>query len=106
MHIDVNDSCEDYLSKMRRSVFVTPKSYLSFIKAYKKLYKEKFIDLNQAEKNFNIGLQKIKEAKEDIEKLEKVLKVEEEKVRVKKEEVEKIILELNGERAKANEKNE
>lgn len=91
---------------MRRSVFVTPKSYLSFIKAYKKLYFEKFVDLNEAEKNFLIGLQKIKEAKEDIEKLEKILKKEEEKVRIKKEEVEKIIVELNKERAKANEKND
>ena len=41
---------------MRRSVFVTPKSYLSFIDAFKKLYKEKFDELDKAEKNFKIGL--------------------------------------------------
>ncbi len=41
---------------MRRSVFVTPKSYLSFIKAYKKLYVEKFMELDSAENNYKIGL--------------------------------------------------
>lgn len=91
---------------MRRSVFVTPKSYLTFIEAFKKLYREKFEELDKAEKNFKIGLQKIKEAKTDIESLEKILTKEEEKVSIKKEEVEKIIVELNGERAKANAKNE
>ena len=91
---------------MRRQVFVTPKSYLSFIKMFQKLYKEKFDQLDIDENNFKIGIQKIKEAKEDIEKLEKQLKIEEEKVRIKKEEVEKIIVELNKERSKANAKNE
>lgn len=41
---------------MRRSVFVTPKSYLTFIEAFKKLYKEKFDELDISEKNFKIGL--------------------------------------------------
>ena len=105
-HLQINDICGDYKQKMRRSVFVTPKSYLSFIGAYKKLYVRKFEELDQAESNYKIGLQKIKEAKSDIEILEKQLKVEEEKVNKKKLEVEEIIIELNRERAKANSKNE
>ncbi len=80
VHLLVNQSCETYYSKMRRQVFVTPKSYLSFIKMFQKLYKEKFDQLDIDENNFKIGIQKIKEAKEDIEKLEKQLKIEEEKV--------------------------
>ena len=105
VHIKINETCKDYYTKMRRSVFVTPKSYLSFIHSYKKLYFEKFAELDLAESNYKIGLQKIKEAKEDIEVLEKVLKKEEEKVMIKKEEVEKIIVKLNKERSKANKKN-
>ncbi len=67
VHLKINETCGEYLTKMRRSVFVTPKSYLSFIKAYKKLYKDKFEELEHAEKNFKTGLEKIKEAKEDID---------------------------------------
>ena len=105
VHLLVNDACEAYFAKMRRSVFVTPKSYLSFIKAYKKLYKEKFEELDMAEKNFRTGTTKIEEAKKGIKQLEVVLKEEEEKVSKKKAEVEEIIIELNAEREKANKKN-
>jgi dynein heavy chain len=106
VHLKINGICDEYYSKMRRQVFVTPKSYLSFIKAYQSLYTKKFEELDLSESNFKIGLQKIKEAKADIEVLEKSLKEEEEKVRVKKEIVEKIISELNVEREKASAKNE
>jgi dynein heavy chain len=106
IHLGINETCNLYLTKMRRYVFVTPKSFLSFLKAYKKLYKEKYSELDEAEKNFKVGLQKIADAKDKIETLEKHLKIEEEKVRQKKEEVEKIITELNEERGKANKKNE
>merc|ERR1711988_992050 len=54
-----------------------------------------------AEQKFNIGLQKIREAKEDIEKLEKGLKKEEEKLKVKREEVDVLIQELNKQKAAA-----
>lgn len=91
---------------MRRQVYVTPKSYLSFLKLFQKLYKDKFEQLDIDEKNFKIGIQKIKEAKEDIEKLEKQLKIEEEKIWVKKDQVEEIIVELNKERTKSNIKQE
>lgn len=80
VHIVVNQMCEVYYQKMRRQVYVTPKSYLSFLKMFKKLYTEKFDQLDIDEKNFKIGITKIKEAKEDIEKLEKQLKIEEEKI--------------------------
>ena len=43
---------EQYYAKMRRTVHVTPKSYLFFLKDYKKKYEEKFEELEEAEKNF------------------------------------------------------
>ena len=106
VHLKINETCGLYMAQMRRAVFVTPKSFLSFLKAYKKLYAEKYLELDNAERNFKVGVQKIADAKEKIEKLDTILKIEEEKVKIKKVEVEKIILELNGERAKANKKND
>ena len=38
VHIMVNGICEQYLKRMRRHVYITPKSYLSFIGFYKDLY--------------------------------------------------------------------
>jgi len=71
VHNQVNDMCDVYMAKMRRAVFVTPKSYLSFLKAYKNLYKIKYSELDESEQKFKVGLDKIRDAKEDIEKLEK-----------------------------------
>ena len=104
-HIKINSICSDYYAKMRRKVFVTPKSYLTFIRSYQRLYKTKFDDLTEAEQNYKIGLQKIADTKSDIQKMEVILKGEEEKVQKMKEQVEKIIKQLNVEREKANKKN-
>jgi len=35
VHNLVTDACEEYFQKFRRNVFVTPKSYLAYIKSYK-----------------------------------------------------------------------
>jgi dynein heavy chain len=42
VHDLVTEVCEIYFLRMRRRVFVTPKSYLSFIDMYKGLYKQKY----------------------------------------------------------------
>lgn len=86
---------------MRRQVYVTPKIFLSFIKSFKSLYQIKYEELDYAEKNFKIGLNKIKEAKDEIAILSEELKVEEEKLSVKKEQVDKLIVALNKEKDKA-----
>jgi len=101
VHNQVNDACDLYYAKMRRSVFVTPKSYLSFLASYQDLYGKKYAELDEAEQKFNIGLQKISEAKEDIALLEKGLKKEEEKLKIKREEVDVLITELNKQKAAA-----
>ena len=37
--------CDEYFTKMRRQVYQTPKSYLSFLQLYKAMYKEKINEL-------------------------------------------------------------
>ena len=59
VHIMVNDICTLYAKRMRRFVYVTPKSFLSFIGFYKELYIDKYSALDKDEKNFKIGLAKI-----------------------------------------------
>lgn len=59
VHIMVNNVCELYFQKMRRQVYVTPKSYLSYLNSYKELYLKKYAELDLQESSYKIGLSKI-----------------------------------------------
>jgi dynein heavy chain len=49
-HDLVTEVCGIYFQRMRRNVYVTPKSYLSFIDLYKDVYQKKYdgIDVEEA----------------------------------------------------------
>lgn len=47
VHLMVNTACELYFQKMRRAVYVTPKSFLSYLNSYKDLYIEKYQELDK-----------------------------------------------------------
>ena len=49
VHRMVSNVCEIYFQRMRKHVYVTPKSYLSFLTSYKKVYSEKYVDLEANE---------------------------------------------------------
>ncbi len=78
----VTDVCGLYFERMRRQVFVTPKSYLSFINYYKDLYKQKFDLLNKEEQNIRKGLRNVDDAKTDITKMQKKLEIEKKELQV------------------------
>jgi dynein heavy chain len=59
---------------MRRHVYVTPKSYLSFIDLYKVVYRKKYDGIDVEESNIVSGLSKLKEATEGVEILKIDLK--------------------------------
>mmetsp|Transcript_8258 Transcript_8258/g.4401 ORF Transcript_8258/g.4401 Transcript_8258/m.4401 type:complete len:142 (+) Transcript_8258:1556-1981(+) len=67
VHKMVDSVCSLYYSAKRRNVYVTPKSFLSFLNAYKKLYKEKYDDLEIQERSVNVGLEKLAQGAKDIE---------------------------------------
>lgn len=48
---------------------MTPKSYLSFLATFKKIYKEKAEDLTKANKRLSVGLAKIEEAGQTVKKM-------------------------------------
>ena len=103
VHININLTCESYLEKMRKYVYVTPKSYLCFINEYIKLYSLNREEVEKKEKTIIQGLEKLKSAEEEIkiksETLEKkMIVVNAKSVEVK--EKEKVI---NKETVKANE---
>ena len=62
VHDGVAKTCQNYFLKYRRSAHVTPKSYLSFLKVYKSIYKEKFDELNRMIEDMDMGLKKLSEA--------------------------------------------
>ena len=77
VHLMVNMICDTYFQKMRRQVYVTPKSFLSYLDSYKTLYLRKYKELDIQESSYKIGLSKIQEASVSIAKMEVGLKEEE-----------------------------
>lgn len=76
VHNMVNEVCGVYLQQMRRYVYVTPKSYLSFIAMYQDVYKLKYKGIDIEEQNINQGLEKLAEATAGIDELKINLKKE------------------------------
>ena len=59
VHKMVDNVCKLYYAQMRRNVYVTPKSYLSFISAYSELYTKKYKGIDVEESNVILGLDKL-----------------------------------------------
>uniref|UniRef100_A0A7S0KFC3 AAA+ ATPase domain-containing protein n=1 Tax=Micromonas pusilla TaxID=38833 RepID=A0A7S0KFC3_MICPS len=70
VHTAVTQACKEYFEKFRRNVYVTPKSYLSFIDGYRSLYQKKLDDVNVLADKINSGLSKLFEAKSDVKKMQ------------------------------------
>lgn len=73
VHKMVSGVCLDYFQQMRRNVYVTPKSYLSFIQAYNELYTKKYNVIDVDEQNIISGLDKLAKAGADVEVLKQEL---------------------------------
>ena len=70
VHVAVTKACREYFERFRRNVYVTPKSYLSFIDGYRGLYARKLADVQLLAKNINAGLSKMFEAKDSVKKMQ------------------------------------
>lgn len=55
---------------------MTPKSYLSFIDSFKKLYNMKKEELMKGFKRLNDGLEKLDKASKDVDEMSKKLEIE------------------------------
>ena len=102
VHTNINKLCAAYLQKMRKFVYVTPKSYLSFIEEYIKIYNEKKIEISEKENTIINGLKKLESASRDIDISKKELRIQmdaleedKKKVEIIEKEVAKTVAEIS-----------
>ena len=70
VHVAVTKACREYFDKFRRNVYVTPKSYLSFIAGYRTLYDQKLAEVRVLADKINSGLSKLFDAKQDVKTMQ------------------------------------
>jgi len=104
VHDLVTEVCEVYFQRMRRHVYVTPKSYLAFIDLYKDVYKVKYDGIDVEDQNISKGLEKLNEAAAGVEELKIDLKKEEVKLKEASDITDKLLKVLEVENKKAKEK--
>ncbi|KAK3879380.1 hypothetical protein Pcinc_016045 [Petrolisthes cinctipes] len=103
IHDHVAQLCTDYFQRYRRSAHVTPKSFLSFINIYKKIYNEKREEIGESAIRMTSGLDKLQEASVAVQRLKEELSVMEADLAVASQKAQKILEEvtLRAEEAKA-----
>ncbi|KAI3381764.1 hypothetical protein SNEBB_005804 [Seison nebaliae] len=81
-HDTISTSCELYFNKYRRRAFVTPKSFLSYLDVYKKVYTDQLVMYQKLKEKMQSGLSKLLEAKENVLMLSEELVVKEKELEV------------------------
>ena len=69
VHGCMRQGCSEYFERYRRNVFVTPKSFLSFIGGYKQMYESKLKHTRGLATSIGAGLQKMADAKTDVNRM-------------------------------------
>ena len=69
VHGSMTTACQEYFERFRRNVFVTPKSFLSFLGSYRKLYEQKLAHTRGLASSISSGLAKMNDAKVDVSKM-------------------------------------
>ena len=83
-------------NELRRYYYITPTSYLEFIKLFIDIYNEKIKIIPEQVKNYRLGIQKLNEANEIVKTLkESLIKLEPQQIEAKKN-VEEMIVVLEG----------
>jgi dynein heavy chain len=85
------DTCDEYFNSMRRKVYQTPKSYLSFIQSFKEAYTRKMKEVKEKEERINLGLEKLITGAKDVEAMKIVLAQEQVKLDVATKDTEKML---------------
>lgn len=87
---NVNDACIDYYDKYRRQCYVTPRSFLTFIDAYKGHYKDNLDTIKYLSSSMSNGLGKLEAAAEQVDGLKVELVKTQEEIAIKNVEVEEV----------------
>ncbi|KAJ1446978.1 dynein heavy chain and region D6 of dynein motor-domain-containing protein [Pelagophyceae sp. CCMP2097] len=81
VHGAVVESCDEYYQTMRRRVYQTPRSYLSFLADYRSVYSRKLAEVENKASRVVVGLDKLRQGAEDVESMKVVLADEEVELR-------------------------
>ena len=106
VHKTVEEASIDYLTKLRRTNFVTPKNYLDFATSYLRLLEEKDDMVEKMCVRLEGGLKKIAEAQVMLDDLNAKLVVQKVVVKEKSEACEKLLVVITESTIIANEKQE
>ncbi|XP_072536415.1 dynein axonemal heavy chain 5 isoform X2 [Salminus brasiliensis] len=90
----VAQTCTEYFQRFRRQAYVTPKSYLSFIKGYQTIYSEKIANMRMLAERMNTGLDRLKEAEQAVNQLSKALAVKEKELEVASHKADAVLQEV------------
>eukprot|EP01041_Mallomonas_annulata_P000989 gene989-1935_t len=72
-HTDVIHLSEEFMDSLRRRNYVTPTSYLELIVAYKQNLDIKRVEVSQARKRYEVGLEKLAFASEQVNQMQREL---------------------------------
>ncbi|OAD58895.1 Dynein heavy chain 8, axonemal [Eufriesea mexicana] len=101
IHNNVNDVCTKYFDRFRRQVYVTPKSFLTFLSGYKILYKQRLDNINILSYRMSNGLSKLVDAAAQVDELRKVLEINQQEIAEKNVQVEAILVTVNEKKREA-----
>ena len=87
----VAEACTDYFNRFRRQTHVTPKSYLSFLAGYKKIYSEKRKEIGTLAERMNTGLKKLIDATLAVNELSKELQIKEKELAIANAKAEEVL---------------
>ncbi|KAJ9583316.1 hypothetical protein L9F63_022333, partial [Diploptera punctata] len=106
VHSGIGKYTKDFLLKLRRKNYVTPKHYLDFIQTYLKLLEEKNNYIISQCQRLAGGVTKILEASEELKELNAKLEIQKVAVAEKTKACEELLAEIKEATARASEKKE
>ncbi|XP_018342058.1 PREDICTED: dynein heavy chain 8, axonemal [Trachymyrmex septentrionalis] len=98
---NVSDICAEYFDRFRRQVYVTPRSFLTFLDSYKMFYKQHLDNINMLASRMSSGLDKLIHAAAQVDVLRHELEETQEEIAVKNVQVEAIVVVVNEKKREA-----
>jgi dynein heavy chain len=106
MQAIVGQNTGAYYQRMRKHVYVTPKSYLCLIDFYKELYAVKYKEIEVQEQSVNTGIEKLEDAQKDVDDMKQKLKEASEVLEVEMKKTNKLLAEVTQAKVEADKKKE
>jgi dynein heavy chain len=91
VHDVTAETCIQYYDRFRRQAHVTPKSFLSFIEGYKKIYSEQYKNVGKMANDMATGLKKLEETAAGINDLRKGLEIMEKEITIATAKAEEVL---------------